>query len=186
MLTADAFGVLPPISKLTPQQAMYHFLSGYTAKVAGTEKGVVEPTATFSACFGAPFMPRHPAIYGELLRDLVAEHDVQCWLLNTGWTAGPYGIGHRMPIKATRTMLNAALDGSLVKGEFRTDKNFGVEVPTAIAGVDSNLLDPRSTWSDGEAYDQQAQKLVAMFIENFAKFENRVTDDVKAAAPQAA
>ena len=165
---------------------MYHFLSGYTAKVAGTEKGVVEPTATFSACFGAPFMPRHPAIYGELLRDLVAEHDVQCWLLNTGWTAGPYGIGHRMPIKATRTMLNAALDGSLVKGEFRTDENFGVEVPTAIAGVDSNLLDPRSTWSDGEAYDQQAQKLVAMFIENFAKFENRVTDDVKAAAPKAA
>ena len=186
MLTADAFGVLPPISKLTPQQAMYHFLSGYTAKVAGTEKGVVEPSATFSACFGAPFMPRHPAIYGELLRDLVAEHDVQCWLLNTGWTAGPYGTGHRMPIKATRTMLNAALDGSLVKGEFRTDPNFGVEVPIAIAGVDTGLLDPRSTWSDGAAYDAQAKKLVAMFIENFEKFENRVTDDVKAAAPQAA
>ena len=186
MLTADAFGVLPPISKLTPQQAMYHFLSGYTAKVAGTEKGVVEPTATFSACFGAPFMPRHPAIYGELLRDLIAENGVQCWLLNTGWTAGPYGTGYRMPIKATRTMLNAALDGSLARGEFRRDLNFGVHVPTAIDGVDPALLDPRSTWSDGAAYDAQAEKLVAMFIDNFTKFENRVTDDVKAAAPKVA
>ena len=186
MLTADAFGVLPPISKLTPQQAMYHFLSGYTAKVAGTEKGVVEPTATFSACFGAPFMPRHPAIYGELLRDLIAEHGVQCWLLNTGWTAGPYGTGHRMPIKATRAMLNAALDGSLAKGDFRLDPNFGVMVPTNIPGVESGLLDPRSTWTDGDAYDAQAKKLVDMFIENFEKFENRVTDDVKAAAPKAA
>ena len=186
MLTADAFGVLPPISKLTPQQAMYHFLSGYTAKVAGTEKGVTEPTATFSACFGAPFMPRHPAVYGELLRDLIAEHNVDCWLVNTGWTAGPYGTGYRMPIKATRTMLNAALDGTLAKGEFRKDKNFGVMVPTAIAGVDAKLLDPRNTWDDKSAYDAQAQKLVGMFIENFAKFENRVTDDVKAAAPRAA
>ncbi|MEP3891577.1 MAG: phosphoenolpyruvate carboxykinase [Hellea sp.] len=186
MLTADAFGVLPPISKLTPQQAMYHFLSGYTAKVAGTEKGVVEPTATFSACFGAPFMPRHPAIYGELLRDLVAEHDVQCWLVNTGWTAGPYGTGHRMPIKATRAMLNAALDGSINQGEFRKDENFGVMVPTAIKGVDTALLNPRDTWDDKAAYDAQAQKLVSMFIENFAKFENRVTEDVKAAAPKAA
>ena len=165
---------------------MYHFLSGYTAKVAGTEKGVVEPTATFSACFGAPFMPRHPAIYGELLRDLVAEHDVQCWLVNTGWTAGPYGTGHRMPIKATRTMLNAALDGSINQGEFRKDDNFGVMVPMAIEGVDTVLLNPRNTWDDKAAYDAQAQKLVGMFIENFAKFENRVTDDVKAAAPKAA
>ncbi len=186
MLTADAFGVLPPISKLTPQQAMYHFLSGYTAKVAGTEKGITEPTATFSACFGAPFMPRHPAVYGELLRDLIAEHNVDCWLVNTGWTAGPYGTGYRMPIKATRAMLNAALDGSLAKGEFRRDKNFGVMVPAAIAGVDTKLLDPRNTWDDKAAYDVQAQKLVGMFIENFAKFENRVTDDVKAAAPRAA
>ncbi len=186
MLTADAFGVLPPISKLTPQQAMYHFLSGYTAKVAGTEKGVTEPTATFSACFGAPFMPRHPAVYGELLRDLIAEHNVDCWLVNTGWTAGPYGTGYRMPIKATRAMLNAALDGSLAQGQFRTDPNFGVAVPVAIEGVDSKLLNPRSTWSDGAAYDAQAQKLVGMFIKNFAKFESHVTDDVKAAAPTAA
>ncbi len=186
MLTADAFGVLPPISKLTPQQAMYHFLSGYTAKVAGTEKGVTEPTATFSACFGAPFMPRHPAVYGELLRDLIAEHNVECWLVNTGWTAGPYGTGYRMPIKATRTMLNAAMDGSLAKGEFRKDANFGFDVPVAIDGVDGALLDPRSTWADKAAYDAQAKKLIHMFVENFAKFESHVSDDVKAAAPAAA
>ncbi len=186
MLTADAFGVLPPIAKLTPQQAMYHFLSGYTAKVAGTEKGVTEPTATFSACFGAPFMPRHPVIYGELLRDLIAEHNVNCWIVNTGWTAGPYGTGHRMPIKATRTMLNAALSGELNSAEYRRDKNFGFDVPVAIKGVDAGLLTPRSTWSDGAAYDAQAQKLVGMFIDNFAKFESQVTDDVKAAAPDAA
>ena len=186
MLTADAFGVLPPIAKLTPHQAMYHFLSGYTAKVAGTEKGVTEPIATFSACFGAPFMPRHPVVYGELLRDLIAEHNVSCWLVNTGWTAGPYGTGYRMPIKATRAMLNAALDGSLAKGEFRRDKNFGFDVPVAIEGVDNALLDPRGSWSDGNAYDAQAQKLVKMFIENFAKFESHVTEDVRAAAPSAA
>lgn len=186
MLTADAFGVLPPIARLTPQQAMYHFLSGYTAKVAGTEKGVTEPTATFSACFGAPFMPRHPAVYGELLRDLIAEHDVSCWLVNTGWTAGPYGTGYRMPIKATRAMLNAAQDGTLAKGEFRKDGNFGFDVPVAIDGVDNALLNPRGTWSDGAAYDAQAHKLIEMFIENFAKFESHVTDDVRAAAPKVA
>ncbi len=186
MLTADAFGVLPPIARLTPQQAMYHFLSGYTAKVAGTEKGVTEPTATFSACFGAPFMPRHPAVYGELLRDLIAEHDVNCWLVNTGWTAGAYGTGHRMPIKATRRMLNAALEGELSNIEFRRDANFGFDVPVAVDGVDTGLLDPRSTWDDQAAYDAQAQKLVDMFIENFAKFEDHVTADVKAAAPKAA
>lgn len=186
MLTADAFGVLPPIAKLTPQQAMYHFLSGYTAKVAGTEKGVTEPTATFSACFGAPFMPRHPAVYGELLRDLIAEHNVSCWLVNTGWTAGPYGTGYRMPIKATRTMLNAALDGTLDHAEFRRDPHFGLDVPVHIDGVDAALLDPRGTWDDKAAYDRQAEKLVGMFIDNFAKFESHVTDDVKAAAPAAA
>ena len=183
MLTADAFGVLPPIARLTPAQAMYHFLSGYTAKVAGTEKGITEPTATFSACFGAPFMPRHPAVYGELLRDLIAEHKVGCWLVNTGWTAGPYGTGYRMPIKATRAMLNAALDGSLNQGEFRMDKNFGFEVPVSVAGIDDALFMPRSTWTDGAKYDAQAQKLVGMFIDNFAKFESHVTDEVKAAAP---
>ncbi len=186
MLTADAFGVLPPISRLTPQQAMYHFLSGYTAKVAGTEKGVTEPTATFSACFGAPFMPRHPTVYGELLRDLIAQHDVQCWLVNTGWTAGPYGTGYRMPIKATRAMLNAALSGELAKADFRKDPNFGLDVPLSISGVDSALLDPRSTWADGEAYDAQAAKLVQMFADNFAKFESHVTDEIKNVAPKTA
>jgi len=183
MLTADAFGVLPPIARLTPSQAMYHFLSGYTAKVAGTEKGVTEPTATFSACFGAPFMPRHPVVYGELLRDLIAEHNVGCWLVNTGWTGGAYGTGSRMPIKATRAMLNAALDGSLNQAQFRADKNFGFEVPVSIPGIDDGLFDPRSTWADGDAYDAQARKLISMFIENFAKFESHVTQDVKAAAP---
>lgn len=183
MLTADAFGVLPPIARLSPAQAMYHFISGYTAKVAGTEKGVTEPTATFSACFGAPFMPRHPAVYGELLRDLMAEHNVTCWLVNTGWTGGPYGTGHRMPIKATRAMLNAALDGTLSQGKFRTDPNFGFEVPKSVAGIDANLFDPRSTWAESTAYDKQAQKLVHMFIENFAKFADRVDKDVRNAAP---
>jgi phosphoenolpyruvate carboxykinase (ATP) len=186
MLTADAFGVLPPIARLTPQEAMYHFLSGYTAKVAGTEKGVTEPTATFSACFGAPFMPRHPVVYGELLRDLIAEHNVSCWLVNTGWTGGAYGTGYRMPIKATRTMLNAALDGSLAKGKFRKDSKFGFDVPVSIPGVETSLLTPRGTWSDPAAYDAQAEKLIGMFVENFAKFESHVSEDVKAAAPIAA
>ncbi len=183
MLTADAFGVLPPISRLDPAQAMYHFLSGYTAKVAGTEKGVTEPEATFSTCFGAPFMPRHPSAYGNLLRDLIARHDVKCWLVNTGWTGGSYGTGNRMPIKATRAMLSAALDGSLNDAEFRTDPNFGFEVPISIEGVDDGILDPRSTWSDGAAYDQQAKALVEMFVSNFDKFESHVDGSVRGAAP---
>ena len=137
MLTADAFGVLPPIAKLTPDQAMYHFLSGYTAKVAGTEIGVTEPQATFSTCFGAPFMPRHPSIYGNLLKERIAKGDVDCWLVNTGWTGGKYGVGKRMPIKETRALLNAALDGSLNNVEFRKDPNFGFEVPVAVPGVDT-------------------------------------------------
>ena len=183
MLTADAFGVMPPIAKLTPEQAMYHFLSGYTAKVAGTEKGVTEPEATFSTCFGAPFMPRHPSEYGNLLRDLIARHDVTCWLVNTGWTGGAYRTGHRMPIKATRAHLGAALDGSLANAEFRTDANFGFAVPVSVAGVDTAILDPRSTWADSAAYDAQARKLVDMFITNFAKFENHVDGSVRDAAP---
>ena len=142
MLTADAFGVLPPIARLTPAQAMYHFLSGYTAKVAGTEKGVTEPEATFSTCFGAPFMPRHPSEYGNLLRELIAEHGVDCWLVNTGWTGGAYGTGRRMPIKATRALLAAALDGSLGDAEFRTDPNFGFAVPVAVRR--RRRRDPRS------------------------------------------
>ncbi|GGA90329.1 phosphoenolpyruvate carboxykinase [ATP] [Brucella endophytica] len=183
MLTADAFGVLPPIARLTPAQAMYHFLSGYTAKVAGTEKGVTEPEATFSTCFGAPFMPRHPSEYGNLLRELIAEHGVDCWLVNTGWTGGAYGTGSRMPIKATRALLTAALDGSLKNAEFRTDPNFGFAVPVAVPGVDSAILDPRSTWTDKAAYDAQAAKLVGMFITNFEKFEAHVDTEVKGAAP---
>ena len=184
MLTADAFGVMPPIARLTPAQAMYHFLSGYTAKVAGTEKGVTEPEATFSTCFGAPFMPRHPSVYGNLLRDLIARHEVDCWLVNTGWTGGAYGVGSRMPIAATRALLSAALDGSLREVEFRTDPHFGFEVPVAVPGVDGAILDPRSTWADPAAYDRQAAKLVGMFIDNFAKFEEHVDNNVLSAAPR--
>jgi Phosphoenolpyruvate carboxykinase (ATP) len=183
MLTADAFGVMPPIARLTPEQAMYHFLSGYTAKVAGTEKGVTEPEATFSTCFGAPFMPRHPSEYGNLLRRLIAEHGVNCWLVNTGWTGGAYGVGRRMPIKATRALLSAALDGSLNSAEFRVDPNFGFEVPVAVDGVDTAILDPRSTWADAEAYDRMAERLVDMFVSNFTAFEAHVDTSVRDAAP---
>ncbi len=186
MLTADAFGVLPPIARLTPDQAMYHFLSGYTAKVAGTEIGVTEPEATFSTCFGAPFMPRHPSVYGNLLKERIAKGGVQCWLLNTGWTGGKYGVGKRMPIKATRALLNAALDGTLGDGEFRKDPNFGFDVPVAVAGVDSAILDPRSTWADKDEYDATAHKLVQLFVDNFAQFEAHVDQGVRDAAPQAA
>ena len=184
MLTCDAFGVMPPIAKLTPAQAMYHFLSGYTAKVAGTEKGVTEPSATFSTCFGAPFMPRHPSEYGALLRELIAEHGVDCWLVNTGWTGGAYGVGERMPIKATRALLNAALDGTLNGAQYRMDPVFGFAVPTAVAGVDPRILNPRDTWADPSAYDAQAQKLADMFVANFEKFEAHVQPHVRAAAPK--
>ena len=183
MLTADAFGVMPPLARLTPAQAMYHFLSGYTAKVAGTEKGVTEPQATFSTCFGAPFLPRHPSEYGNLLKKLIADHDVDCWLVNTGWTGGAYGTGHRMPIKATRTLLQAALSGELKDAGFRTDPNFGFEVPVAVPGVDTTILTPRETWDDKAAYDVQASKLVQMFVDNFGSFENHVDGTVLNAAP---
>ncbi|MBX7513275.1 phosphoenolpyruvate carboxykinase [Qipengyuania sp. GH38] len=186
MLTADAFGVLPPIARLTPDQAMYHFLSGYTAKVAGTEIGVTEPEATFSTCFGAPFMPRHPSVYGNLLKKRIAEGGAQCWLVNTGWTGGKYGTGNRMPIKATRALLNAALDGSLNEAEFRKDPNFGFEVPIAVPGVDSQILDPRSTWDDKDEYDRTAHKLVQLFVDNFEPFAAHVDQGVRDAAPAAA
>ncbi len=186
MLTADAYGVLPPIARLTPDQAMYHFLSGYTARVAGTEIGVKEPSATFSTCFGAPFMPRHPSVYGNLLKERIARGGVDCWLVNTGWTGGSYGTGSRMPIKATRALLNAALDGSLKKAAFRKDPNFGFDVPVEVPGVDARILDPRSTWADPAAYDATAQKLVKQFIDNFAQFEAYVDDGVKNSAPKAA
>jgi len=186
MLTADAFGVLPPISRLTPEQAMYHFLSGYTAKVAGTEIGVKEPQATFSTCFGAPFMPRHPSVYGDLLRKKIAETGVNCWLVNTGWTGGVYGVGHRMPIKDTRALLHAALDGSLNGAPMRIDPNFGFEVPMEVPGVDSLILNPRDTWADKQAYDDKARYLVELFINNFETFASHVDDSVNAAAPSAA
>jgi phosphoenolpyruvate carboxykinase (ATP) len=183
MLTADAFGVMPPIARLTPAQAMYHFLSGYTAKVAGTEKGITEPQATFSTCFGAPFMPRHPSEYGNLLRKLIAEHTVDCWLVNTGWTGGAYGTGKRMPIKVTRRLLSAALDGSLKGATFYRDANFGFEVPTDVTGVETDLLHPRVTWADKAAFDAQARKVVDMFTKNFEKFEAHVDESVLGAAP---
>jgi phosphoenolpyruvate carboxykinase (ATP) len=184
MLTADAFGVLPPIATLTPDQAMYHFLSGYTAKVAGTEIGVTEPEATFSTCFGAPFMPRHPSVYGNLLKKRIAEGKVDCWLVNTGWTGGKYGVGKRMPIKETRALLNAALDGSLKNAEFRRDPNFGFEVPVAVPGVESSILDPRNTWADKDEYDRTAARLVDLFVENFAQFADHVDEGVRQAAPK--
>ena len=186
MLTADAYGVLPPIARLTPDQAMYHFLSGYTARVAGTEIGVTEPTATFSTCFGAPFMPRHPSVYGNLLKARIAQGGVTCWLVNTGWTGGKYGVGKRMPIKATRALLNAALDGSLADAAFRTDPHFGFAVPVAVEGVDSDILDPRATWDDKADYDATARKLVGQFIDNFAQFESYVDESVRESAPKAA
>ena len=182
MLTCDSFGVLPPIARLTPAQAMYHFLSGFTAKVAGTERGVTEPEPTFSTCFGAPFMPRRPEAYGNLLREKIATHGSTCWLVNTGWTGGAYGTGKRMPIKATRGLLTAALDGSLNNVEFRKDANFGFDVPVAVPDVDTALLDPRGTWSDAAAYDAQAQKLVQMFADNFGQYDAYIDDDVRAVA----
>jgi phosphoenolpyruvate carboxykinase (ATP) len=170
-LTADAFGVLPPIARLTPEQAAYHFLSGYTAKVAGTERGVTEPTATFSACFGAPFMPLHPRVYGDLLAARLAQTEAATWLINTGWTGGGYGVGRRIDIGTTRRLLGAALSGELADAPMRIDRNFGFEVPTAVAGIDPRLLDPRACWADGAAYDAAAAKLVGLFDANFRRFE---------------
>ena len=191
MLTADAFGVLPPIARLTPDQAMFHFLSGYTAKVAGTEIGVTEPEATFSTCFGAPFMPRHPSVYGNLLKERIARGNVTCWLVNTGWTGGKYGVGKRMPIKATRALLNAALDGTLGSAEFRKDPYFGFEVPVAVPnlermGVDSAILDPRSTWADKVDFDRTAARLVDLFCDNFEQFAEHVEEGVRNCAPKVA
>ena len=182
MLTCDAFGVLPPIARLTPAQAMYHFLSGFTSKIAGTERGITEPEPTFSTCFGAPFMPRRPEIYGDLLRDKIGAHGATCWLVNTGWTGGAYGTGSRMPIRATRALLTAALDGSLSKVEFRKDANFGFEVPITAPGVAEVLLSPRRTWNDSADYDAQAAKLVKLFTNNFDQYMPYINDDVKAAA----
>jgi phosphoenolpyruvate carboxykinase (ATP) len=183
-LTADAFGVMPPIAKLTPAQAMYHFLSGYTAKVAGTEKGLVGVEPEFSTCFAAPFLPRPPAEYGNMLRDYISRHKVDCWLVNSGWTGGIYGVGRRMPIKATRALVTGALDGSLKGVNFRTDPYFGFSVPTSVPGVEPHLLYPMKTWKDKAEFDQTARKLVRMFQENFVKYEKHVDADVRSAAPE--
>jgi len=182
-LTADAFGVMPPISKLTPEQAMYHFISGYTAKVAGTEKGVTEPQATFSACFGAPFLPLHPYTYAKMLGERIEEHGANVWLVNTGWTGGAYGSGHRMKIAYTRAMVAAALDGSLDDVETVADPIFGVHIPVSVPGVPDEVLQPRNTWSDVREFDKQAKKLAQMFIDNFKEFEGEVSDEVVAAGP---
>jgi phosphoenolpyruvate carboxykinase (ATP) len=186
MLTADAFGVLPPISQMTPDQAMYHFLSGYTARVAGTEKGVVEPEATFSTCFGAPFMPRHPTVYAKLLGEKIAKHQTKCWLVNTGWTGGVYGVGHRMKIAHTRAMVRAALDGRLAQVATTPDPNFGVLVPQNCPDVPADVLNPKNTWKDKTAYDQTARQVAQMFEKNFKQFEAQVDDKVKKAAIRAA
>ncbi|MBA2303255.1 MAG: phosphoenolpyruvate carboxykinase [Acidobacteria bacterium] len=184
MLTADAFGVLPPLARLSPAGAMYHFLSGYTAKVAGTEKGVTEPKATFSTCFGAPFMVLHPTVYADFLGKRIARHDAKVWLVNTGWTGGAYGVGSRMKIAHTRAMIRAALSGELDNVRFETDPIFNLEVPQSVQGVPTDVLNPRNTWTNASEYDAQAKKLAAMFIENFKAFEADAGTDVKAAGPK--
>ena len=183
-LTADAFGILPPISRLSRDQAQYHFISGYTAKLAGTEIGVTEPNATFSAGFGAPFLPRHPAEYARMLAERLEQHDVPVWLVNTGWTGGPFGVGQRMPIDHTRTMVRAALNGELAEVEYQVDPVFGFQVPTEVPGVPSEILRPRDTWPDPTAYDTQAQSLATMFAENFGDYADQVPEAVRDAGPR--
>jgi len=184
MLTADAFGVLPPIARLTPQGAMYHFLSGYTAKVAGTEKGVTEPSATFSTCFGAPFLPLAPGFYARMLGEKIAQHQARVWLVNTGWSGGPYGVGRRMKIGHTRAMIKAALSGALDQVAYERDPFFNLDVPTSCPGVPADVLNPRKTWMHPADYDAQAAKVARMFIENFKNFEGGVGADVLAAGPK--
>ncbi|MBV8299564.1 MAG: phosphoenolpyruvate carboxykinase (ATP) [Candidatus Eremiobacteraeota bacterium] len=185
MLTADAFGVLPPIAKLSAEQAMYHFLSGYTAKVAGTERGITEPTATFSACFGAPFMVHHPTVYAKLLGERIAAHAASCWLVNTGWTGGPYGVGKRMKIGYTRAMVNAAIGGRLASARYETEPFFGLAIPTAVPDVPSEVLNPRNAWDDKAAYDAQARRLAGLFANNFKKFEGHASPQLLQAAIKA-
>ena len=185
MLTADAFGVLPPIARLTPAQAMYHFLSGYTAKVAGTERGVTEPQATFSACFGEPFMVRPPTVYAEMLGEKLRAHDASVFLVNTGWTGGPYGTGHRMKLAHTRAMVRAALAGELDDVETVTDPIFGLHVPTAVPNVPDHVLNPRNTWADKDAYDRKARELAQMFAKNFERYADEAAAEIAAAGPTA-
>ncbi len=184
-LTCDAYGVLPPISKLTKGQAMYQFISGYTAKVAGTEAGVTEPKPTFSACFGAPFLPLHPGRYAEMLGKKMEAHNVNVWLINTGWTGGPYGVGHRMKLSLTRAMISAALEGKLDEVETVNDPIFGMAIPKEIAGVPAEVLTPRNTWNDKEAYDEKAKFLAGLFVKNFEKYASGVSEEIRNAAPKA-
>jgi phosphoenolpyruvate carboxykinase (ATP) len=183
MLTADAFGVLPPIARLSAGGAMYHFLSGYTAKVAGTEKGVTEPKATFSTCFGAPFMVLHPTVYADFLGKRIARHGSRVWLVNTGWTGGAYGVGTRMKIAHTRAMIRAALAGELDNVAYETDPIFNLDVPKSVPGVPAEVLNPRNTWKNAADYDEQARKLARMFVDNFKPFEADAAADVTAAGP---
>jgi phosphoenolpyruvate carboxykinase (ATP) len=183
-LTADAFGILPPISRLDRDQAQFHFISGYTAKLAGTEIGVTEPKATFSACFGAPFLPRHPGEYARMLAERLDEHDIPVWLVNTGWTGGAYGTGHRMQIDHTRNMVRAALSGALANVDYETDPVFGIEVPTTVPGVPTDVLRPRATWADPAAYDAKARELATMFADNFTAFADGVSEAVRSAGPR--
>jgi phosphoenolpyruvate carboxykinase (ATP) len=185
MLTADAYGVLPPIARLTPEAAMYHFLSGYTARVAGTEKGVTEPKATFSTCFGAPFLPLNPNVYAKMLGEKIAKHQARVWLVNTGWTGGPYGVGSRMKIAHTRAMITAALTGELDSVQYQKHPTLNLDMPTSCPGVPPAVLDPRSTWPDAAEYDDQAGKLARMFVDNFKTFEADVPSSVKEAGPKA-
>jgi phosphoenolpyruvate carboxykinase (ATP) len=180
MLTADAFGVLPPLSRLTPEQAMYHFLSGYTARVAGTEAGVREPSATFSTCFGAPFMPRHPTVYASMLLERIKSRNVGCWLVNTGWSGGAYGTGKRMSIAHTRALLAAALDGSLERVAMKPEAAFGLSVPEGCPGVPAEILQPRNVWGDKQAYDRTANEVARRFEVNFAQFAGKVDEQVRA------
>jgi phosphoenolpyruvate carboxykinase (ATP) len=184
-LTCDAFGVLPPVARLTPEQGMYHFISGYTAKMAGTEMGVTEPVATFSACFGAPFLVWHPAKYAELLAKKLKEHKANVWLINTGWSGGSYGTGSRIELKFTRAIINAIHAGTLNNASTQPDPIFGMQVVTRVAQVPAHILIPQQTWSDKQAFAAAARKLAGLFVENFKKFESGVTPDVKAAGPKA-
>jgi phosphoenolpyruvate carboxykinase (ATP) len=182
-LTADAFGILPPISRLTPLQAMYHFISGYTAKVAGTEEGVLEPKPTFSACFGAPFLPLHPMVYAQMLGEKIKEHKVQVWLVNTGWSGGAYGTGSRIPLPYTRAMITAALEGKLEKVAYQPHPVFGLMMPSSCPDVPASLLNPEATWENKALYEKQAQKLAEIFVANFTQYSERVSPEIISAGP---
>ena len=183
-LSCDAFGVLPPIAKLTPEQAMYHFISGYTAKVAGTERGITEPSATFSACFGAAFLTLHPTRYAELLKEKLEKHNAQAWIVNSGWSGGPYGVGERMSINTTRSCVNAIIDGTVKDSTWTTDPTFGWEIPSNIPGVDESVLSPRNTWPNPKGYDEAEKKLANMYVENFKKYAGKGNVDYTQYGPK--